>query len=149
MENVLDHQETIGKVYTNHAITIGTFIGGPLVAGYLVVENFKSLNQFEKIRSTWLIAILSTVLIFGLLLLLPESITSNFPPLFIPLLYLSFAQIGFKKYQEKDMALYIEKGGSTHSVMRALGIGLIGLILTFLIMVIIGFFAFIAMDMMQ
>lgn len=49
MEQTLETNETV-KIYKDRAIWAGTFLGGPLVAGYLIAENFKVFN--EKKRAT-------------------------------------------------------------------------------------------------
>jgi hypothetical protein len=46
------------KLYKENAIVGATFLGGPLVAGYLAAENFKQLEQPAKARTAWIIAIL-------------------------------------------------------------------------------------------
>ncbi|MEJ5055640.1 hypothetical protein [Sphingobacterium sp. MYb382] len=33
------------KIYSDSAITLGTFLGGPLAAGYMMAANFKAFNQ--------------------------------------------------------------------------------------------------------
>lgn len=49
-ENVLQPIPTF-KLYKDKAIYLGTFIGGPLVAGYLIAENFKQLGQLGKVKT--------------------------------------------------------------------------------------------------
>jgi hypothetical protein len=41
------------KLYKDKAIWIGTFIGGPLVAGYLIAENYKKLGQDKNASKSW------------------------------------------------------------------------------------------------
>ena len=53
------------KLYNGRAIYIGTFLGGPLVAGYLAAENFKRFGQPDKVRTAWVVAIIATVVIVG------------------------------------------------------------------------------------
>jgi len=42
-----------GKVYRDKTIYVGTFLGGPLVAGYLIAQNFKTFNEQDNIKKTW------------------------------------------------------------------------------------------------
>jgi hypothetical protein len=53
------------KIYSEKNIWRATFLGGPLVAGYLLAENFKAFNEPEKVRKTWIIAVLATIIIFS------------------------------------------------------------------------------------
>jgi hypothetical protein len=53
------------KIYTDRLIWAGTFLGGPLVAGYLIAENFKVFNEPNKVKLTWIYAIIATIVIFG------------------------------------------------------------------------------------
>ncbi len=40
MEQILDIEKPKPKIYNYRAIGVGTFLGGPLVAGYFIAENF-------------------------------------------------------------------------------------------------------------
>lgn len=128
MNEILDAKIPEEKIYKSQAIWVGTFLGGPLVAGYLFAENFKSLDQPEKVKPTWIIAIISTVIIFGGVFLIPENI--NFPNQLIPLLYSLIAMGLFKKFQEKNATEHINSGGSIYSWWRVVGISIIGVLIT-------------------
>ena len=123
------------KLYKDRAIYIGTFIGGPLVAGYLAAENFKQLGQEEKAKASWIIAILSTIVIFGGIFLV--SNIDKVPRYIIPLIYTLIAQFLVKKYQGDAIETHIEKGGLLYSIWRAVLIGLIGLVILFIVIFII------------
>ena len=64
-QTTLFNQSMTRKIYSNRLIELGTLLGGPLVAGYLIAENFKTLNEPEKVKITWIFSILATVIIFG------------------------------------------------------------------------------------
>jgi hypothetical protein len=112
------------KLYKDRAIYVGTFFGGPLVAGYLAAENFKQLGQQEKVKIAWSIAIVATVVIFGGIFLIPEL--EKIPRMIIPLIYTALAQFLVQKYQGTAIKEHIENGGQTYSVWRAVWIGLVG-----------------------
>jgi hypothetical protein len=124
----LDHVIPEEKIYKSQAIGVGTFLGGPLVAGYLFSENFKSLGQPEKVKSTWIIAIISTIVIFGGAFLIPEN--SKIPNQLIPIVYSAIALGLFKKFQEKNATEHINSGGLVYSWWRVIGVAVIGLIIT-------------------
>jgi L-lactate permease len=113
------------KIYTEKAITVGTFLGGPLVAGYFMAENFKVFGDFDKARKTWIITILATLFIFGLIFLIPENI--NIPNMIFPIIYMGIAAYFTKKYQEKQINTHIENGGEHYNWWRTLLISIIGI----------------------
>jgi hypothetical protein len=115
------------KLYKDNAIWVGTFIGGPLVAGYLVAENFKQLGQPDKSRTSWIIAILSTLAILGALFLIPGI--EKIPRYIIPLTYTLIARLLVQQYQGEAIKSHISQGGPTYSSWRAVWIGLVGGIL--------------------
>ena len=113
------------KLYKDRAIFVGTFMGGPLVAGYLAAENFKRLGEKTGARTAWVIAIIATIIIFGAIFLIPDI--NKVPRLIIPLAYTAFAQMLVGKYQGAAIKKHIADGGQTYSVWRAVWVGLIGL----------------------
>lgn len=116
------------KIYKERAIWVGTFLGGPLVAGYLIAENFKAFNEIEKAKKTWLFAIISTILIFGGIFLIPETI--KIPNQIIPIIYTAIAYYLAKHFQEKKMIEHIENGGEYYSWWRIIAIGVIGIFIS-------------------
>lgn len=112
------------KLYRERAVYVGTFLGGPLVAGYLASENFKKIGQPEKVKATWAIAIIATIVIFGGAFLVPEI--EKFPRYIIPLVYGGIAQLLVQRFQGAAIKLHIEKGGQVYSVWRAVWIGAVG-----------------------
>src|SRR6201996_3066304 len=105
------------KLYKDRAIWVGTFMGGPLVAGYLAAENFRQLGQKSEARKAWIIAIIATIIIFGALFLVPD--VEKIPRYIIPLTYTALAQFLVQKYQGEALKRHIAEGGQTYSVWRA------------------------------
>ena len=123
------------KLYKDRAVWIGTFIGGPLAAGYIAAENFKQLGQQDKAKSAWTIAIIATIVIFGGIFLIPNI--EKMPRFVIPLIYTGIAQYLVQKYQGAAVKEHIEKGGQTYSIWRAVLIGLIGLVILLAILFVV------------
>jgi hypothetical protein len=124
------------KLYKDRAIYIGTFLGGPLVAGYLAAENFRRIGQPDKVRTTWVVAIIATLVIFGIVFYIPG--VQKIPNYIIPLIYTGIAQFLVQRYQGYAIKEHIEKGGQMYSAWRAVWIGLIGtLILVALVYIFI------------
>lgn len=125
------------KIYPEKAISVGTFLGGPLVAGYLMAENFKVFGEFEKAKKTWIITIFSTILIFGLIFLIPESVA--IPNVVFPLIYMAIAVYLTKRFQEQKINKHIENGGEEVNWWRTMGISFIGCVVTVAVIMGISF----------
>jgi hypothetical protein len=119
------------KLYKDRAVYVGTFLGGPLVAGYLFAENFKHLGQQDKVKTAWFIAIISTIVIIGIVFFIPNI--EKIPSYIIPLILGGIAQFLIQKTQGAAIKSHIEKGGPMYSVWRAVWIGLVGAAILFAI----------------
>jgi hypothetical protein len=118
------------KVYTEKNMLLVAFLGGPLCAGYIMTENFKTFNETEKVKATWGIAIAVTALILGALFALPETLVDKIPSPVIPATYTMIAHILIQHYQKTKIADHLANGGAKHSWGRAIGVGFIGLLVT-------------------
>lgn len=127
-ENLLSLPPDV-KVYKDRAVYVGTFLGGPLVAGYLSAENFKNLGQQEKVKTAWLIGIISTIVIIGMVFFIPNI--EKIPSYIIPLIYAGIAQFLVQKNQGSAIKSHIDNGGQVYSVWRAVWIGLVGAVILF------------------
>lgn len=116
------------KLYKDRAIYIATFLGGPMVAGYLIAENFKQLGELQKAKRTWLIAIVATVVIFGSILLIPAL--EQLPNYIFPLTYTAIAYLLLLRFQFPQIEAHIAIGGQLYSGWRVFWIALIGGIVT-------------------
>lgn len=118
------------KIYSDRALWTGSFIGGPLVAGYFIAENFKVFKDTPKANKTWIIAIIGTIIILGGVSLIPNDV--NIPSVAIPLIYTSIAYSIGLYFQKPLMNKHVENGGVFYSWWRVIGIALLGLIFTVL-----------------
>ncbi len=116
------------KIYKDKAFWTGTYSGGPLVAGYLFAQNFKAFGEHHYLKATWIISVLVTVILFGGVFLIPETI--EIPKFIIPLAYTALAYGIFKKYQGKKAEKHIKDGGEVCGWGRLILVSVIGLILT-------------------
>lgn len=137
MNDTIDQAIPEGKIFKDTAFWAGTFLGGPLVAGYLFSENFKVLGQPEKVKPTWMITIVVTILIFGGIFLIPDDI--NIPNQIVPITYTAAAFGLFKLHQEEKAKEHLKLGGSSHNWARVFGVGILGLLITTLPIFIIVF----------
>jgi hypothetical protein len=125
MEQTFDIQTPTGKIYKAIAIGIGTLLGGPLAAGYLIAENYKAFNKSANAKKTWIYAVITTILIFGGFILIPDAKKIPFP--LIILIYTAIAYYLGKHYQGNNIAAHINSGGALHNWWRTLLVGLAGL----------------------
>ena len=124
------------KLYNDRSIYVGTFLGGPLVAGYLAAENYKKLGQPDKVKNAWIIALIATLAILGAIFFIPGL--EKIPNYLIPLIYTAIAQFLVQKSQGNAIKAHIAQGGQIYSAWRAALIGLIGvLILVALVCVLV------------
>lgn len=132
MNNSAESSTSNQKIYKENAIWVGAFVGGPLVAGYFIAENYKALNEPENAKQTWTYTIPLTILVFSLALIIPQF--KNFPSVIIPLSYTMGAYLFSKYYQGERLETHLETGGEVFGWWRIIGISLLGLVLTFVLM---------------
>ena len=134
-EDVLTRPPTY-KLYKDSHIGIATFLGGPLVGGYLAAENFKHIGQARGARNAWIIGVAATILVFSAVFFIPGI--EHVPAYVIPLIYSTVTRVLIQKYQGPAIRAHAANGGQYYSGWRAAGISLIGvvLILAFLFAVI-------------
>jgi hypothetical protein len=135
MEQKIDIQTPTERIYKDRAIWVGTFLGGPLVAGYLIAENFKAFNEFDKAKKTWIYAIVATIVVFGGIFLIPDNV--KIPNQIIPLIYTAIAYYLVQHFQGQNISVHLNSGGQLFSWWRTIAVGLIGLAIT--IIPIFGF----------
>jgi ABC-type phosphate/phosphonate transport system permease subunit len=131
MDHFQDNETTTQKIYKEKAIWVGTFLGGPLVAGYLISENFKVFDQQEKARKAWIYSIIVTAIVFGGVFLIPDNV--KVPNQIIPLIYTFIAYQFVQIYQKAKITTHINAGGQVYSWWRTIGVALIGLLITVII----------------
>lgn len=128
MEETAELVKSERKFYKSNYIWPATYLGGPLVAGYLIAENFKALNEPDKAKVTWLFTVIGTIIIFGGIFIIPEDI--NVPNYLIPLVYSGIAGSIAHFTQGEGLKEFASKGGESYTAWRALAVSLIGLLLT-------------------
>jgi hypothetical protein len=128
MEQTLNIQTPTGKIYKEKTIWAGTFLGGPLVAGFLIAANFKTFNQPGNVKKTWIYAAIATVAIFGGVFLIPDNV--RIPSQIIPLIYTAITFALVQRYQGQNISAHINAGGQLYGWWRTVAIALIGLAIT-------------------
>ncbi|PKP20208.1 MAG: hypothetical protein CVU06_10755 [Bacteroidetes bacterium HGW-Bacteroidetes-22] len=136
--------EETKRLFSQRAITIATFLGGPAAAGYLVKKNYEAFDQSEKGKIAFIIGIISTLLIFAGIFSMPEHIIDKIPNVLIPAIYTGIIYSIVEKIQGQWLREHKESGGKFYSVWKATGIGAI--FMTILLAMIAGT-AFLAGDL--
>ena len=125
------------KFYSQKAIVIATFIGTPLAAGYLIRENYLSLNKPAEGKNSFIIGLISTVLLFVVIFMIPESIMDKVPNSILPAIYTGIVYLTVQKLQGKILNQHKENGSEFYSGWKSAGIGFLSSII-----LIIGAFGF-------
>ncbi len=128
-ENLIENTTKDIKLYSSKSISGATFLGGPLAAGYLISENFKALDKPDEGRKSLIIGILTTIILFGGMFMLPEKIIDKIPRQLIPLIYTGIIWGIVEWTQGETLKAHKEKENSFFSGWKAAGIGLISLII--------------------
>jgi len=125
------------KFYSQKAIVIATFIGTPLAAGYLIRENYLSLNKPDEGKNSFIIGLISTVLLFVVIFMIPESIMDKVPNSILPAIYTGIVYLIVQKLQGTILNQHKENGSEFYSGWKSAGIGFLSSII-----LIIGAFGF-------
>lgn len=127
--NLQENNTENSKLYSSIAISGATFLGGPLAAGYLIGENYKALNKPDEGRTALIIGIVTTILLFGGLFMLPTTMIDKIPRQIIPLIYTAFIW-GFVEWKQGDiLKAHKENNNSFYSGWRAAGVGIVSLLI--------------------
>jgi hypothetical protein len=113
------------KLYSQKAIAIATYLGGPMAAAYLVKKNYKADNQEEKGKKVYIIGIISTILLFAGIFAIPEYIIEKIPNAIIPAIYTGIIYLLIEKLQGVWLKEHKESGGEFYSGWKGAGIGAI------------------------
>ena len=103
--------EETKKLFSQRAIAIATYFGGPAAAGYLVKKNYESHDQSEKGKKAFIIGIISTLLIFAGIFSIPEHIIDKIPNAVIPAIYTGIIYLIVEKIQGQWLKEHKESGG--------------------------------------
>jgi hypothetical protein len=126
------------KVYSARKICTGSYLGGPLAAGYMLTENFKALGERGKIFNTWVVTVTLTVLILLMPLLLNVE---RVPGLLVPLIYTLAAYIFFRIYQEDKTKTHVRAGGEFFGWGKTTLVALVSLLISLAFILPFAYFA--------
>ncbi|MGE4287547.1 MAG: hypothetical protein AB7E36_02570 [Salinivirgaceae bacterium] len=122
-------KNTSPKVFTNKAISVATFFGGPIAAGLLMAKNFKAFGNETAARNSVFWGIISTALLFAGLFSIPEPIVDQIPNSLIPGIYTLIIALLVEKLQGQQIKEFIAVEGTKASNWLAARYGLLGLLI--------------------
>lgn len=115
--------------YSQKAIGIATFIGGPMAAGYLIRENYFALNKPDNGNKAFLISIIATFILFGGIFIIPDNIIEKIPNQILPLAYTGIIYLIVEKIHGTILKDHEKKENKFFSAWKAAGIGFISLMI--------------------
>jgi hypothetical protein len=123
MEQESTQKESI-KLYSLKAISMATYLGGPLAAGILARRNFYNMGNEQAGKHAMVIGIISTLVIFGIIFSIPDAIIDKVPNALIPLIYTLVIYWVIEKTQGTQLKEHENNKQRFYSNWRAAGIGL-------------------------
>lgn len=132
--------EKIKKLFTEKQLYVGTFLGGPIVAGIMAFKNFRRLGEPKKAELSILYTILFTVVLFILIYKLPQKVYEAIPSYLLPLINAAIIAFCFKKFLGHKHDDFFLNDGVKESNWKVAGITGLGLVIMVLIAVQLAFF---------
>jgi hypothetical protein len=127
------------KIFTNKAISVATFFGGPLAAGFLISKNYQVFGNDNAARNSIFIGIISTILMFAGIFMIPENIIDKIPQPLIPAIYTAIIAGLVEKLQGQKIKDFLANNGQKASNWQAAGYGFIGLLIIAAFLVVMIF----------
>jgi hypothetical protein len=130
METVQEQNKTKGlKFYSQRAIGIATFFGGPLAACYLVRENYLALNKPDEAKKALLYGLLATVAVLGFIFMMPDGVMDKVPNQVIPLIYTTIIYYVVEYTQGDTLKLHEKFGNEFISGWKAALVGFVAMLI--------------------
>ena len=93
-------------------------------------KNFENFGNKNYAQNTLKIGVIGTLIMFGLLPFIPESIIDKIPNFLIPIFYIAIIYIFMNKYQDKMIKDHIKNGGLRQSGWKAIAIAVLSLLIS-------------------
>lgn len=118
------------KYFSIKAIWIATFLGGPLVGGFLIASNFYRFNKRDYAFWSIIFSILFTIVFFWLLFRIPDAILDKIPNTLFPIIHAPIFGFLAYRFQKTDIQLLEAEQVPKEHWSKTLGFGVIGLAFT-------------------
>jgi len=120
------------KFYSQKAIGLATFIGGPIAAGYLIRENYLSLDKPDEGKKSLIISIIATVVLFVIIFSVPESTMDKVPSQIFPIIYTGIIYLIVDKIHGTILKNHKENDNEFYSNWKAAGVGFVSMVILFI-----------------
>jgi len=132
--------EEAKKFYSQRAISITTFFGGPLAAGILMRQNYLNLGKDKAGLNSLFLGVISTIFICAGLIALPDATIDKIPSQLIPFIYTGIIFFIVEKTQGKKLKEHKENKGEFYSGWKAAKIGALSLVAIIATVATVAFF---------
>ncbi len=120
-KTIITNEVPEGKIFTAATIRLVTFVGGPIATAYCLAENFKTFNQPETAKKTWLYGGVATFFILLIIMLTPV------PAGLIPFINMAIAEYILNRYQKDNIETHLNAEGKEQTTGKGVAALLIGL----------------------
>ena len=111
------------KYYSQRAISIATYFGGPLAAGILIRKNYLNLDDQVKAKNALILGIIATIGLLIAIFSIPTETIDKIPNVVIPAIYTIIIYFIVEKVQGKQLNEHKAIDGQFYSAWKAAGIG--------------------------
>jgi preprotein translocase subunit Sss1 len=119
------------KLYSQSAIAIATYFGGPLAAGILIRKNSINLGREREGLGALIVGIIGTILLLWGIFQIPDTILDKIPNVLLPTIYTSIIFLIVEKMHGKILKKHKEEKHEFYSIWKATGIGLLCAVVLF------------------
>ena len=139
--NQLANSEINQKLYKINGIRLCAFLGGPLGAFYLISKNYEVFGDKLAAKKNLFYGIFISIILFGLLFLIPDKIANRLPHYIFPLVCAALVSAYANKLQGGLIKEKLTKGTPSYSILRILGVSLLSfaISLVFLFFIVLTF----------
>lgn len=123
------------KLYSQNAIAVATFFGGPFAAGILIRKNCIAFGHERQGFNALVIGIIITFLLFGCIFVIPESDLDKVPNALIPTIYTAIIYYIVEKLQGKELKAHKAEKGAFYSNWRATGVGAVCCVISIAVLI--------------
>ena len=123
-------------LYGETSVLIGTYVGGPLAATYMLYRNERAVGRAQDAKIVAVIGVLVSVLVFLIVYVAPEVIIDRIPTLLIPL---SYALVAWQVAIERKKR-YGERQTAKHAWWNVLVVALVAIVTYILLTLLIILF---------
>jgi hypothetical protein len=118
------------RLFSIRAISVGTFVGGPLTAGIFIGLNYRRLGNERFAKMAFVAGVVSTFVLGLSIMLVPSEISERIPNSFIPMIYTSIAVSMANWLQGDEINRAMQKGALKASGLVITGWSIAALVVT-------------------